>query len=56
MIIIYIHICNNRRLPEKQIPFINLIKAIQLPIIYECFIGSCTSDITDITTVLGIYI
>ncbi|CAO3642677.1 unnamed protein product [Cunninghamella blakesleeana] len=41
-----------RRLPEKQIPFINLTKAIQLPIIYECFIGSCTSDITDITTFL----
>ncbi|CAO3638149.1 unnamed protein product [Cunninghamella echinulata] len=41
-----------RRLPEKRVPFINLIKAIQLPIIYECFIGSCTSDISDITAVL----
>ncbi|CAO3597757.1 unnamed protein product [Absidia cylindrospora] len=41
-----------RYIPDKRIEFTNLIKAIQLPIILECFMGSCTSDMADITDVL----
>ncbi|SAM09381.1 hypothetical protein [Absidia glauca] len=41
-----------RYIPEKRIEFKNLIKAIQLPIILECFMGSCTSDLDDILDVL----
>ncbi|KAG0176146.1 mediator complex subunit [Apophysomyces sp. BC1021] len=41
-----------KRLPTKRIQYINLTKAIQLPVILECFLGSCTSDYSDITEVL----
>ncbi|KAI8331319.1 hypothetical protein BC941DRAFT_505814 [Chlamydoabsidia padenii] len=40
-----------RYIPSKRIEFTNLIKAIQLPIILECFMGSCTSDLADILNV-----
>ncbi|ORX60311.1 hypothetical protein DM01DRAFT_1332468 [Hesseltinella vesiculosa] len=43
-----------RRLPSKKFAFTNLTKALQLPIILECFIGSCTSKHTDIATALDV--
>ncbi|KAG2222177.1 hypothetical protein INT45_007194 [Circinella minor] len=41
-----------RRLSSTNIQYVNLSKAIQLPVILECFIGSCKSDFTTITKVL----
>ncbi|KAI8096863.1 uncharacterized protein BX664DRAFT_275230 [Halteromyces radiatus] len=41
-----------RYLSGKRMQFINLTKAIQLPIILECFMGSCTSDLDDMNEVL----
>ncbi|KAK4515332.1 Sulfate permease 2 [Mucor velutinosus] len=41
------------RLPEKQIQSINLSRAVQLPLILECFIASCTTDYSDITGILN---
>ncbi|CEP13902.1 hypothetical protein [Parasitella parasitica] len=40
------------RLPDTKIQSINFSKAIQLPLILECFIGSCTTEITEIRTIL----
>ncbi|KAL9545146.1 hypothetical protein MBANPS3_007279 [Mucor bainieri] len=39
------------RLPEKQIQSINLSRAVQLPLILECFLASCTT--TDMTAILN---
>ncbi|GAA5796194.1 hypothetical protein HPULCUR_001563 [Helicostylum pulchrum] len=33
-----------QRLPEKKIQSVNLSRALQLPVILECFISSCSSD------------
>ncbi|KAF7724871.1 mediator complex subunit [Apophysomyces ossiformis] len=41
-----------KRLPNKRVQYINLTKAIQLPVILECFLGSCTSDYSYIAEVL----
>jgi hypothetical protein len=41
-----------KRLPNKQIHSINLSRAIQLPVVLECFVGSCTSNYADIVNVL----
>ncbi|KAI8374192.1 uncharacterized protein BYT42DRAFT_547273 [Radiomyces spectabilis] len=41
-----------KRLSNKNTQYINFCKAIQLPIILECFIGSCTSDYAEILKVL----
>lgn len=41
-----------KRLPCKQIQAMNLSRAIQLPLILECFIGSCTTDYADIVAIL----
>ncbi|CDH55839.1 hypothetical protein RO3G_03953 [Lichtheimia corymbifera JMRC:FSU:9682] len=40
------------RLSSTKVQYTNLCKAIQLPIVLECFIGSCKSDYADITKVL----
>jgi hypothetical protein len=42
--------CN--RLPLKKVQAMNLSRAIQLPLILECFIGSCTADYADISAIL----
>ncbi|KAI9311047.1 hypothetical protein BX666DRAFT_2000266 [Dichotomocladium elegans] len=42
-----------RRLPCKTVQYTNLCKAIQLPVILECFIGSCKSNFSDIDKVLS---
>lgn len=41
-----------RRLPDKQIASINLSRGIQLPVILECFMASCTTDYEDMIKVL----
>ncbi|KAI8145254.1 hypothetical protein BJV82DRAFT_667151 [Fennellomyces sp. T-0311] len=41
-----------RRLPSAHIQYINLCKAIQLPVILECFLGSCRSDYSTVSKVL----
>ncbi|KAI8641915.1 hypothetical protein BD408DRAFT_417331 [Parasitella parasitica] len=41
------------RLPDSKIQSINLSRAIQLPLILECFIGSCTTENTDIMAILN---
>lgn len=33
-----------KRLPEKSIQSINFSRAVQLPVILECFMSSCSSD------------
>ncbi|KAI8070723.1 hypothetical protein BC940DRAFT_295407 [Gongronella butleri] len=43
-----------RRLPAKQIAFTNLTKALQLPVILDCFMASCTSPHTDIAEAIDI--
>lgn len=41
-----------QRLPEKKIQSVNLSRALQLPVILECFISSCSSDYKDIMDAL----
>ncbi|KAI8987421.1 hypothetical protein BDF20DRAFT_815288 [Mycotypha africana] len=42
-----------KHLPDSQTQYINLTKAIQLPIIYECFISSCINkDYDEIEAIL----
>ncbi|KAI7889562.1 uncharacterized protein EV154DRAFT_273991 [Mucor mucedo] len=41
-----------RRLPDKKIASVNLSRAIQLPVILECFMASCTTDYEEIIKVL----
>ncbi|KAI7879483.1 hypothetical protein K492DRAFT_131308 [Lichtheimia hyalospora FSU 10163] len=41
-----------RRLSSTKVQYTNLCKAVQLPIVLECFIGSCKSDYADITKLL----
>lgn len=40
------------RLPGKKIQSVNLSRAMQLPVILECFISSCSSNYEDITAAL----
>lgn len=37
------------RLPGKQVQTTNLSRGLQLPVILECFISSCSSNYKDIT-------
>lgn len=41
------------RLPEKKIQAVNLSRAVQLPLILECFIASCSTDYAEITAILN---
>lgn len=41
-----------KRLPEKRVQYDNLCRAVQLPIILECFIGSCTTYYADVVDIL----
>lgn len=41
------------RLPDNKIQNINISRALQLPLILECFIGSCTTEYSDIMTILN---
>ncbi|KAI9007496.1 hypothetical protein CLU79DRAFT_778630 [Phycomyces nitens] len=41
-----------RIMPEKRVQYKNLCKAMQLPVILECFIASCTSERSVISDVL----
>ncbi|KAF1798362.1 hypothetical protein FB192DRAFT_1391172 [Mucor lusitanicus] len=41
------------RLPEKQVQSINLSRAVQLPLILECFLASCTTDYSEITAIMN---
>lgn len=41
-----------KRLPEKKIASINLSRAVQLPVILECFMASCSSDYEEMIKVL----
>lgn len=41
------------RLPNSKIQSINLSRALQLPLILECFIGSCTTEYSEILTILN---
>ncbi|KAI9489933.1 hypothetical protein BDB00DRAFT_840113 [Zychaea mexicana] len=42
-----------RRLSSTNIQYVNLSKAIQLPIILECFVGSCRSDYATVSKMLN---
>lgn len=41
------------RLPDKKIQSVNLSRAVQLPLILECFMASCTTDYADMTAILN---
>jgi hypothetical protein len=41
-----------KRLPEKQVQYDNLCRAIQLPVLLECFIGSCATHYSDVMDIL----
>ncbi|KAG1149468.1 hypothetical protein G6F37_010009 [Rhizopus arrhizus] len=41
------------RLPGKQVQSTNLSRGLQLPVILECFISSCSSNYKDITRMLN---
>ncbi|KAL0083828.1 hypothetical protein J3Q64DRAFT_1749578 [Phycomyces blakesleeanus] len=44
-----------RIMPEKRIQYKNLSKAIQLPVILECFVASCTSERSVVSDILEKY-
>lgn len=41
-----------KRIPEKQVQYSNLCRAVQLPVILECFISSCTTQYSQVVEIL----